>query len=97
MSTAKPFKAGMVMFVLGFLAFVAAPYGVYHYRDEAAERAVSYTQEQREYKAGDFARAFDTYLDETRLQRWALFAIQFAGLGLACWGASLVRKQPERP
>ena len=83
------------MIVLGFLAFIAAPYGVYHYRDEAAKRAESYVAEhQHEYKNGDFARAFDGYLEETRAQRWGLFAIQFAGFGLACWGASLIRGRP---
>ena len=94
MSTPKHFKVGVVMIVVGFVAFLAAPYGVYHYRDEAAKRADTYMAGHRQdYKSGDFARALDGYLDETRLQRWGFFGLQFVGFGVACWGASLIRNR----
>lgn len=84
------------MIILGLVAYLGAPYGVYHYRDEATKRAESYIQEHlHNYASGDFARTFDGYLEETRMQRAAFYILQFAGFALACWGASKLRQKSQ--
>ena len=89
-------RAGVVMIILGLAAFNIAPFGVYHYRDQATKHAVSYIMEHsRDYNSGDFSRAFDGYLEKTRVQRVGLYVVQFGGIILACWGASKLRRKPH--
>ena len=84
------------MIILGLLAFLIAPYGVYHYRDQAAKRADSYSMEHlRDYKTGDFSRVLDGCLEETRVQRAGFYIMQFGGFILACWGSSKLRQMRQ--
>lgn len=92
----KSSRIAVVMIMLGFLAFMVAPYGVYHYRDQATKRAESYAMEHlHDYNSGDFTRAMDRSLEETRWQRAGFYTTQFAGFLLACWGASKLRQKPQ--
>ena len=94
MSTITRSRARMMMIILGLLAYLIASYGVNHYRDQATKRADSYIMEHlRDYHAGDFLRALDGYLEETRIQRVSLYVMQFGGLILAIWGGSKLRQK----
>jgi hypothetical protein len=89
--------AAVVMIVPGLLAYLIAPYGIYHYRDEAAKRAGSYIREHlHDYHSGDFKHTFDSHLKETRVQRAGFYLAQFGGFILACWGVSSLRQRPPR-
>ena len=91
----KSSKIAVVMITLGLLAFMVAPYGVYHYRDQATKRAELALEHSHDYNSGDFIRAIDRSLEDTRWQRAGFFATQFAGFLLACWGASKLRQKPQ--
>lgn len=84
------------MIVVGFLAFLIAPYGAYHYRDKATARAKAYAHEHaHDFNVEEFSRAMDDSLAQTRPQRVAFYVVQFGGFILACWGASRLRRKPE--
>ena len=86
------------MIVIGFLAFFVAPFGVYRYRDQAAELAQIYAREHRhDFNGEEFSRVMDDSLARTRPKRATLFVVQFGGFVLACWGASKLRHEPEGP
>jgi len=96
MSTMTRSRAGVVMIILGLLAYFITQYGTWHYRDQATKRADSYIMEHlRDYHGGDFLRAFDGYLEETRIQRICLYVVHFGGFILACWGGSRLRQKPH--
>src|SRR5438552_1036941 len=95
MSTMTRPRAGMVI-ILGLLAYLIASYGVDHYRDQATKRADSYIMEHlRDYHGGDFLRALDGCLKETRIQRVSLYVMQLGGLILAIWGGSKLRQNSQ--
>ena len=96
MSTTKHFRAGAVMVILGVLAFFSTQFGVWHYRDQAIQRADSYiTDHLRDYHGGDFDRAYDGYLAETSVQRIRLTVLHFGGFILAIWGGSKLRQKAQ--
>jgi uncharacterized protein HemY len=96
MRTLTHSHVGVMMVIFGLLVFLIAPYGVYHYRDQATKRADSYiTEHLRDYNSGDFSRALNGYLAETRVERAAFYVVQFGGLILACWGASRLRRKSQ--
>ena len=84
------------MIILGLLAYFITQYGVGIIRDQMTKRADSYILEHlRDYHGGDFLRAFDGYLEETRFQRICLYVVHFGGFILACWGGSKLRQKPQ--
>jgi hypothetical protein len=84
------------MIILGLLAYFVGSYGVDHFRDQATTRAEAYVMEHlRDYHSGDFLRALDGYLEETRIQRVGLYGMQFGALILAIWSSSKFGQKPQ--
>jgi hypothetical protein len=81
--------------VFGLALWSVGTFAVDHLRDDAMSLADADIARVGQYQSGDWLKAYDTHLTETRSERVFFYAVEFIGFGVAVFSFQLSKRRAD--